>query len=132
MAPRIPVQQGLEVRDDSASIEPVGAAADFRELAASEAFMNELVEVLVHSTTDENQPPHIVLNCNGVNQPILRGSPILIKRKYLEILARMKETRYTQVTPNRRRRMCPRCAPVTAWSIRSRSSATRTRRVAPG
>lgn len=93
-------QPGVEVLDDTPAIETVAQSVDFRELAASEAFMNEMVTVLVHSTTDENQANHVIVNCNGVNQPIFRGVPTTVRRKYVEILARMKETRYTQVTPN--------------------------------
>ena len=62
--------------------------------------MNDMVTVMVHSTTDENQAPHVIVNCNGTNQPIIRGVPVAVKRKYVEILARMKETKYTQLTPN--------------------------------
>ena len=62
--------------------------------------MNEPVTIMIHSTTDENQAPHVIVNCNGINQPIIRGVPTEVKRKYVEILARMKETRYTQITPN--------------------------------
>lgn len=91
---------GVEVVDDAPVIETVSESKDFSQLAADEAFMNELVTVLVHSTTDENQAPHIIVNCNGTNQPIVRGVPTKIRRKYVEILARMKETKYTQVTPN--------------------------------
>jgi len=96
MATRHPIQ-GLEITDVQETIEPVSASADFRQLAADEAFMNEIVTVRVHETTDENQPPHLIVNCNGMNQPIIRGQDTPIKRKYLEILARMKETKYTQV-----------------------------------
>ena len=35
-----------------------------------------------------------------MNQPLIRGVPTTVKRKYVEILARMKETKYTQVTRN--------------------------------
>lgn len=92
--------QGVEVLDDAPIVETVSESKDFRQLAADEAFMNEMVTVLVHSTTDENQAPHVIVNCNGTNQPIIRGVPTKIRRKYVEILARMKETKYTQVTPN--------------------------------
>ena len=91
---------GIEILDDTPTIDPVSQVADLRELAASEAFMNEMVEVMVHSSTDENQAPHVILNCNGTNQPILRGVPTRVRRKYVEILARMKETKYSQVTRN--------------------------------
>lgn len=92
--------QGIEITDDAPVVETVAESVDFRQLAASEAFMNELVTVMVHSTTDENQAPHVIVNCNGTNQPIIRGVPTKIRRKYVEILARMKETKYTQHTPN--------------------------------
>lgn len=92
--------QGLEISDDEPVVETVAESIDFGKLAASEAFMNEVVTVLVHSTTDENQAPHVIVNCNGMNQPIIRGYPTKIRRKYLEILARMKETKYNQVTRN--------------------------------
>ena len=91
---------GIEIVDDAPTVETVAASTDFRALAASEAFMNELVTIMVHSTTDENQAPHVIVNCNGGNQPILRGVPMQVKRKYVEILARMKETKYSQVTRN--------------------------------
>ena len=94
------VVAGIEILDDTPTVDPVSQVVDLRELAASEVFMNEMVEVMVHSSTDENQAPHVILNCNGTNQPILRGVPTRVRRKYVEILARMKETKYSQVTRN--------------------------------
>lgn len=91
---------GIEILDDTPTVDPVSQIVGLRELAASEAFMNEMVEVMVHASTDENQSPHVILNCNGTNQPILRGVPMRVRRKYVEILARMKETKYSQITRN--------------------------------
>lgn len=92
--------QGIEISDDAPTIDTVSESKDFAALAASEVFMNEPVTIMVHSTTDENQPPQVIVNCNGMNQPIMRGYPTTVKRKYVEILARMKETKYSQVTRN--------------------------------
>jgi len=92
--------QGIEISDDAPTIDLVSELKDFAALASSEVFMNEQVTIMVHSTTDENQPPQVIVNCNGMNQPIIRGYPTTIKRKYVEILARMKETKYSQVTRN--------------------------------
>jgi hypothetical protein len=92
--------QGIEISDDAPTVDMVSESKDFAALAASEAFMNEPVTIMVHSTTDENQPPQVIVNCNGMNQPIFRGYPTVVKRKYVEILARMKETKYSQVTRN--------------------------------
>jgi hypothetical protein len=100
MASKKNTVQGMEIIDDEPVIETVAESRDFSKLASDEAFMNELVTVMVHSTTDENQPNHVVVNCNGMNQPLIRGVPTTVKRKYVEILARMKETKYTQVTRN--------------------------------
>lgn len=97
--PKPPVH-GIEIPDDQVDIQTVAETRDFSKLASDEAFMNEVVTVLVHESTDPNQPPHIILNVNGTNMPVIRGVPTLMKRKYLEVLARMKETRYTQRTPN--------------------------------
>ena len=94
------VVAGIEILDDTPTVDPVSQVVDLRELAASEVFMNELVEVMVHASTDENQSPHVILNCNGTNQPIMRGVPMRVRRKYVEILARMKETKYSQITRN--------------------------------
>jgi len=92
--------QGIEISDDAPTIDLVSELKDFAALASSEVFMNEPVTIMVHSTTDENQPPQVIVNCNGMNQPIMRGYPTTVKRKYVEILARMKETKYSQVTRN--------------------------------
>lgn len=95
MTSRRPVQ-GIEIHDDQEPVVPVAGNVDFRQLAADEAFMEERVTIVIHPTTDENQPGHVILNVNGVNQPVVRGVPTTIKRKYLEVLARMKETKYSQ------------------------------------
>ena len=100
MATKKNTVQGMEILDDAPVIDTVAESRDFSKLASDEAFMNELVTVMVHSTTDENQPNHVVVNCNGMNQPIMRGIPTTVKRKYVEILARMKETKYSQITRN--------------------------------
>jgi hypothetical protein len=92
--------QGMEIVDDAPVIETVAESRDFRSLAADESFMNEMVTVMVHSTTDENQSPQVVVNCNGTNSVIIRGYPTQVRRKYVEILARMKETKYSQRTLN--------------------------------
>jgi hypothetical protein len=93
-------KEGIEIIDDSPIIESISQSKDHKQLVLDEAFMNEMVTVMVHSSTDENQSPHVILNCNGTNQPLMRGVPSTIRRKYVEILAHMKETKYSQVTRN--------------------------------
>lgn len=82
-------------------IEPVTANGDINKIAADEAamkaFMEEVVIVKIHKTTDKNATTHALLSVNGMTQPVFRGYPTPIKRKYLEVLARMVESTYEQV-----------------------------------
>ena len=94
------VVQGIEIHDGEPTIDPIVGNQDLGQLAASEAFLNEMVTVMVHPSTNENDSPQVIVNVNGTNQLIIRGRPTNVKRKYLEVLARMKETKFTQSTPN--------------------------------
>lgn len=60
--------------------------------AANLAFMEEPVEVMLHESTDPNADNPVQVACNGVNQFFWRGQPITVKRKFVEILARSKQT----------------------------------------
>lgn len=73
---------------------------EFSQAIQQEKFMNEYVVVEVAETTNENEPPVIVLNVNGINQPIQRGVPTKMRRMFVEVLARCKETKYSQKTLN--------------------------------
>lgn len=76
------------------------ASTDFNREMQEEAFMNEHVTVVLADTTDENAPPHIILSCNGTTQPLMRGVPTRIRRKFVEVLARCKESKYSQRQAN--------------------------------
>lgn len=67
-----------------------------------EKFMNEFVIVEVAETTNENEAPSIVLSVNGLTQPVFRGQPTKMRRMFVEVLARCKESKYTQhqINPN--------------------------------
>lgn len=54
--------------------------------------LEEKVEVLVHESTDPNAAPFVEVWNNGTVQRFIRGVPQECKRKYLEVLARAKET----------------------------------------
>jgi hypothetical protein len=89
---------------------------DDKSLAAAvkEAkFMEEIVEIEIAPDTNENAQPMVVLNVNGINQPVWRGYPTPVRRKFVEVLARMKETRYSQrptdfINPETSNAMIPR------------------------
>ncbi len=68
--------------------------------AAQLAFMEEEVEVMVHESTDQNAEPIVHVAVNGINQFFPRGEAVLCKRKYLEVLARAKETSISTQTIN--------------------------------
>ena len=65
-----------------------------------EAFMNETVTVRVEPTAVPGEDITPVFNVNGVNQPMIRGQAVVIKRKFLEALARCRTTTIRQVRPN--------------------------------
>lgn len=90
----------IDIIDDSEIVESVTGNRDFKQLLKDEQFMEEMVVVMIHPTSAENDVPYAHLNVNGMNQIVPRGQNVAIRRKYVEVLARMKETRYSQVTPN--------------------------------
>lgn len=78
--------------DQEIEIVPGPALGDY---AAELAFNEELVEVIVHESTDKNAEPVVDLYCNGVPQRFVRGRVQTVKRKYVEILARARITAMT-------------------------------------
>lgn len=72
------------LREEGIEIVPAAAVDSY---AAELAFMEEPVEVEVHESSDPNAEPIVDLYCNGIPQRIVRGQPITVKRKYVQILA---------------------------------------------
>lgn len=94
------INDAIEIMpEDGQSIESI-VTKEFSREVFEEAFMNEMVTVMVADTTDENVNPMPTPSVNGVMQPIMRGVPTRVKRKYLEVLARCKETKFSQRTAN--------------------------------
>lgn len=56
------------------------------------AFMEEMVEVTVHESTDANAAPVVDVYCNGVPQWFARGQTQRVKRKFVAILAEARQT----------------------------------------
>jgi hypothetical protein len=71
----------------------VNEMPEMDEYAKKLAFMEEPVEVLVHESTEENPDLIVDLYCNGVPQRFIRGVPVTVKRKYVEILANARTER---------------------------------------
>jgi len=86
--------------DGDAHIDPIDIeivdGPDFRKRADALAFMEEKIEIMVHETTYKNAQPIVESWCNGRSQFFFRGQPTVVKRKYVGVLARAKQTTYTQ------------------------------------
>lgn len=59
---------------------------EFRDTAEMAAFMEELVIIRMHTTTDVNAEPFVPVGCNGEQTWLPRGVPIEIPRKFIESL----------------------------------------------
>lgn len=64
-----------------------------QDKAEQEAFMNELVEIMIEADDDPNAPLFIPAGHNGIPQYIQRGVPQTIKRKFLYSLIAAKQAR---------------------------------------
>jgi hypothetical protein len=84
----------------------VVAEKDFVPAAKLEEFMNERLIIVVHHDKEKGSVPVVTPNVNGLNQPIPRGVPVPVKRKYVEALARSTVSAYRQnfFDPTRRDR----------------------------
>ncbi len=58
------------------------------------AFAEELVTVMVHTTNDKDSPQYVQTWNYGRHQLFIRGEPVTVKRKFVEVLARMKPVNY--------------------------------------
>lgn len=70
-------------------IKPVDGP-EWKEKAAMLAFMEEPVEVVVHTSTDKNAEPIVEVFNDGRVQRFIRGQKQTVKRKFVEVLARAK------------------------------------------
>lgn len=84
---------------DGEPIEKI-SESNFVKAAELEAFMNDILTVTVHQSTEEGSLDFAPPQVNGLNQPILRGVESKVKRKYIEALARCRSTKYIQQVIN--------------------------------
>lgn len=102
--------------------EVLGSALGGVEL---EAFMHEPVLIYVHKARDPQSHDVIVPSVNGINQPIVRGQEVMVKRKYVESLARAHTIRYEQRVSDPSRpdsiQMVPKKVPDYPFDVREDS-----------
>lgn len=67
-------------------------AQSLGDYAAALAFFEEKLDVVVHESTDKNAEPIVDVYCNGTPQRFVRGQTQSVRRKYVEILARARQT----------------------------------------
>lgn len=96
-APPIGLEEIRRAAHASLDVEPITGVQMSEDAIKLEAFMNEKVIVVVHESTNEEDLEVIQVMVNGISQIIVRGYPTPVKRKYIEALARAKETKYKQV-----------------------------------
>lgn len=82
------VEEGIQVVDESS----------LGDYAKELAFMEEPVTVMIHESTDQNAEPIVDLYCNGVPQRFIRGVPVTVKRKYVQILCDARQTSIQTMT----------------------------------
>lgn len=78
------------------------AESDLERVAREDKFMNEIVKIRIGTTTDPNARPFVTVCVNGPENRVQlpRGYVCGIKRMFVEVLARMWETAYTQAARN--------------------------------
>ncbi len=103
----------------------VSTNAGLTNAAELEAFMAEPVVIYVHKARDPQSLDVIVPGVNGINQPIVRGQEVTVKRKYVESLARAHTIRYEQRVSDPSRpdsiQMVPKKVPDYPFDVRQDS-----------
>lgn len=90
--PTVDVIMSAETVAEDLAVMPPQHSKSFSNYAKELAFMEEIVEVLVHESTDPSAPDPVEVGCNGRSVYFRRGIPMKIPRKFLEALARSKQT----------------------------------------
>lgn len=90
-----------EIGDGPVNIEVVDKVLTASK-AEQEQFMHEMVTIMIHDSTDENDVELVHVAINGRNQFIRRGYPQRVRRCYVERLARAKKTSFGQNLDERR------------------------------
>ena len=85
---------------DPGPVEKVAETAFTKSEIELDAFMNEVLTVIVHPDASDNAVENPCPSVNGVNQPFIRGREQRVRRKYVEALARGRVTKYQQKTVN--------------------------------
>ena len=69
---------------------------EFKTVAETEAFMNDLLVIEIHTSTDKNAPVVCEVGVNGDKVVIPRGRKVRIPRRFVERLAQSQATSFRQ------------------------------------
>jgi hypothetical protein len=87
---------GMEQDADVPEVEPVHYASQAK--IERMKFMNEMVEIMVHESEDPQTPPLFQIGVNAIRSMwMMRGMPTVVRRCFVEVLARAKETKIRQI-----------------------------------
>lgn len=85
-----------EIDRTDLDIEVQDKPININEKAEMLKFMEEVVTILVHESSNPEDEQIVEVSNGGRLQCILRGQPQQVRRKYVEVLARARKTDYTQ------------------------------------
>ena len=90
--------------DEPSEIEVAHGGLGFKEKAAKLAFYEEMMTINIHESSDQNAPEtHVFLSVNGRGAGpggmpwVPRGNNVKVARKYVEVLARARPSKYGSV-----------------------------------
>jgi len=92
--------QDVEPEDDAQLVERSHMNIDtpeFKEKAEMMRFMNQRIKILVYPSQEQYADKTLTVGVNGRTLAILRGTPAILPRCYVEVLARAKVSRYQNI-----------------------------------
>lgn len=75
---------------------------EFQKQVDLEVFMEQMLVIRIHSSSDKNAPPVVAVGVNGDTRWLLRGRKYKIERKFLECLTKLDRTYTTEDNPDPR------------------------------
>ena len=94
--PQGPARPLSEINSNpSIEIEPITGGLVMESVQYTK-FMNEEVMIYLHPSREQGALEVVTPSVDGVNQPIIRGKQVPVKRKYLEALRRAYTINYEQ------------------------------------
>lgn len=85
--------------ENNMEIEQLTTSDMYPEAIELAAFMEDVLTVRVFETTSDNDYEIFPISVNDVHQPVVRGADQKIKRKFVEVMARCRDTEYRQKKP---------------------------------